>query len=252
MPNDLQPLRDAADRNSSCILNFPAAGVSYTRRSRLLGHDESGFWAEFDPADELLLNDLIRSARPVLTSLRDGQTDLLFNAPVLRLDPALALNGSHAVPAILIATPAKLTPTKRRANFRVPVSPDDGIAVKLYRINEYVLVRERPQPSLEMRCDLLNLSLGGMQVVIHAKGAEAMKLVENQRFRIELRIDKNDFILEGRLRYPTATNRDDASATCGISFQAMDRDHESRRASDILARTLAHLQRNIARRRVAA
>jgi c-di-GMP-binding flagellar brake protein YcgR len=250
--NEREMLEDAAARNSSAILGLPSAGATYQRRARLVGTDPTGFWVEVDPQDRPLLNSLIQSGQGIDVVLRVDRTDMIMRTPALKLNESYPLNEKHVVPAMLLAMPKEIIKSQRRRSFRVPLAPDDGVGLRLWRINEYVLVRDKPLASQEIRCEIRDLSAGGLRCQVYARGFEALRLTADQRLRVELTINRNEYVLEARIRHPSATQRDDAQATLGLEFVNVEKDVESKRIIGLLTKFVAEVQRSVMRRRTAA
>jgi hypothetical protein len=151
-----------------------------------------------------------------------------------------------------LVMPQVITVLPRRKSFRLPVSVEDDIRVRVWRIDKYVLIRDKPAPSAELKCELIDIGPGGLRMKVFATRAEALAIVEHQRLRIEVQAGKSSILMEGQIRYPKSTQRDDASAVCGVSFVHREQDIDYRRNSQKLSTALSLLERTIARRRQVA
>jgi c-di-GMP-binding flagellar brake protein YcgR len=251
-PPDYATLVAAAERNGLCTLVINSAATRLFKRSRFLAADDQGLWVEIDPGDLPAMAGLVKLRHPLRITFFHHRSEVFFSAPPLEVRPAFILSDKSTVAAVRLARPTDIASGQRRKNFRVPVRPDDDVVVRIWRINEYVLIRDKPAASTEMKCELRDISLGGVGVTLFARRTEAMKLVENQRFRVEVRVGKDELLFEGRLRYPAATARDDELAHCGIAFTSLDKEIESRRNLATLEKRLALMQRQIVRQRRAA
>jgi hypothetical protein len=247
-PDPVELLNQAVDEQMICTLALPMLGTTFPLRSRLLMRDAAGALVfEFPPEQTARLTQVISDRATVSVQLRIDHTDLIVSGPVLRFDPAYKLPDASTTPAMVLAPGYEANATKRRKNFRVTLDPGgDGLSVKLWKINEYVVARDRAPASAELRCEPLDLSPGGLRLRVYAKGVEALKIQATQRVRLELRFpfEKGELVLEGRIRHPISTQRDDESAVIGVSFENLDRDIDGRRAQQSIARYLAELQRN--------
>jgi c-di-GMP-binding flagellar brake protein YcgR len=247
-----ETLDDAAGRNASCILGLPSAGSVYQRRARALECEDAGLWVEYDPADRALLNSLIQSGQGIDVVLRVDRTDMIARTPALKIDDHYRLNDKNTVPALLLKMPTDVVQSQRRKAFRVPLGPDDGVGLRVWKINEYVLVRDKPLASQELRAEIKDLSAGGLRCVVYARGIEALRLTKEQRLRVELKINRDEFVLEARIKHPTETKRDDEQATLGLEFVNVEKDLESKRIIGLLTKFVAEVQRTGMRKRRAA
>ncbi|MFT3784995.1 MAG: PilZ domain-containing protein [Tepidisphaeraceae bacterium] len=220
-----------------------------TRGGRGCSREANGsLWLEFQDLDPDQIIGLIAAKTPLTVTARVERDDMLCVAPMLKWNQTFRLNEDTTVPAVLLAAPHEIIRSQRRNAFRVPVTKDDDAALRVWKLNEYVLLRDRPQPSQELKVELLDLSVGGARMRVFAKGTEALRLVANQRLRLDLRIGKTEITFEGRIRYPVATKRDDETVIIGVSFEQVDKDVDSRRNRSLLERYLGELQRNLVRR----
>lgn len=253
-PDPIELLNDALGEKMSCTLALPMLGTTFPIRSRILGRTESHELAfEFPPEQTARLTQVISDKASVTAQLRIDHTDLIIAGPVARFDPAHKLDDGSTTPAMILAAKFDTQATRRRKNFRVQLDPAvDTMSVRLWKINEYVVARDRAPASAELRCEALDLSPGGLRLRVFARGAEALKIQATQRVRLELRFpfEKSELTLEGRIRHPIATQRDDETAVIGISFENLDRDIDGRRAQQVIARYLAELQRNLVQRQL--
>lgn len=243
-------LEHAADISSPCTLSIPASPIAIVRRSTVLASDDRGVWVAFRREDAELMKQAIAAATPIHVSLRSLNSDILFRAMPLELAMGLVPDTKIAGPALLIDKPHTIQTSQQRQWFRVPLVESDGVQVRLWKINEYVVVRDRPMASSELRCDPKDLSEGGLGAIVYARGEEAMNLKSNQRFRVEIRSGKHEMVFEARLRHPAFTERDDSHAHCGLELIHNDRDLDCRRNRQKLQLVLGELQRNAVRRNV--
>ena len=231
-----------------CTLSFPAAdGQMGLRRSRVLSVDDAGVRVQTAAADRDGINGLIAKAGPILVTVRATDHERIFFAPPVSITEPHA-EVDHDV--VQLAMPEKLLETQRRSYFRVPIGHGDDVHLRLWRIGDYIPIRDRPKPSQELLSELLDIGAGGMRVAVHARGLHALGLVQDQRFRAEIISGTHEMIFEGRLRHPNATLRDDIVAVCGIRFVHRE-NVESRANQQKLQALLATLQRKAVRRKAA-
>jgi hypothetical protein len=166
----------------------------------------------------------------------------------VNLDPSFISIDRRCVPALQLRKPERVSTSQRRKTFRVTLSDADGVTARLWRINEYVLLRDRVLPSQELPCTLKDLGEGGIGATVFPLNQESLSLRLNQRFRVELRCGRHEMVFEARLRFPEQTERDDPSAECGFEFIHNDRDVESRRHRQKLQALMSEIQRSAVRR----
>lgn len=253
-PDPIELLNEAVNEQMICTVALPMLGTTFPVRSRILGRTKADDLVfEFPPEQTVRLTQAITDRAVVSVQLRIDHTDLIIAGPVARFEPAYKLADASTTPAMVLAAGYAVQATKRRKNFRVSIdSAVDNFAVRIWKINEYVIARDRASASAELRCEPLDLSPGGLRLRVYARGAEALKIQATQRVRLELRFpfEKGELILEGRIRHPITTQRDDESAVIGVSFENLDRDIDGRRAQQVIARYLAELQRNQVQRQM--
>lgn len=245
---DDEILQTAIQQNASCTLSLPIEPIAAIRRSRVLHVDDDGVRLLLGRQDFALVEHLIAQSLPVHVTIRSDDGDLLFHSLPVSIDPNFITSDKRVAPSLLLKSPDKCSTSQRRKTFRVPVTPEDEVKVRLWRINEYVLVRDRPLPSQELRCEPSDLGEGGFGGVVCPTSNEALNLKFNQRFRTEILLGRHEILLEARLRHPEQTQRDDESAACGFEFVYNDRDVESRRHRQKLQLVLSEIQRLASRR----
>lgn len=208
----------------------------------MLQVNEAGIWLSLDTVDVSRVERLIAECVPVHVTVRCDDGDILFHSLPLAIDSGF-LADKQRVTALQLARPDRYSASQRRKTFRVPLDPQDGVTIRLWRINEYVLIRDRPLPSQELRCDARDLGEGGFRAEVFPNSHEALNLKFNQRFRAEIRHGRNEMLFEARLRHPEQTQRDDESAVCGFEFIHNDRDVDARRHRQKLQQVMSEVQR---------
>lgn len=247
-----QLLTALADATASCTLSLPCDRLSLLRRSRVLACDEEGLWVAVEVSDYASLERLIEQSLPIHLSIRWQDKEVLFHSVPLSYRPNFITPKRDCVPALQLKRPESVFDSQRRKTFRVPLSELDGAAIRIWRINEYVLLRDRVLPSQELPCRAKDLSEGGFAATVLPLNQEALNLKSNQRFRVEMKFSRHQIVLEARLRYPEQTHRDDLSAECGFEFIYNDRDVESRRNQQKLQLMISEIQRSAVRAQAAS
>lgn len=238
-----QILTDFADNTAPCTLSMPNERLALLRRSRVLACDEESLWVSVDACDFKTLEKLIESQTAIHVTVRFGGKDTIFHSQPLGYRPNFITRDRDCIAALQLKRPERFSDTQRRKTFRVALNELDGVTLRLWRINEYVLIRDRVLPSQELPCRPKDLSEGGFGAMLFPANSEALNLKSNQRFRVELKFGRHEIVLEARLRYPEQTQRDDEHADCGFEFVTNDRDVDSRRNQQKLQMMLAEVQR---------
>lgn len=245
-PDDL--LSTFAAQSSLCTISLPAQPLALLRRSRVVGVDSKSVWLTLAPKDIAAAEALIAEGLPVYVTIRSEEQDVLFHSAPISVVHNFMTSEKRCVCAIQLRLPENITISQRRRTYRVVLTEQDDVQVRLYRINEYVLLRDRVLPSQELPCRPKDIGEGGFGATVRPLNSEALNLKANQRFRVEMKYGRHEMVFEARLRHPEQTHRDDESAECGFEFIYNERDIECRRSRQKLQLLLSELQRNAVKR----
>lgn len=247
--NNLDILNEAIARNAGVVFSLPSGGQLRHHKSRFLGAAPDAFWIESAAAERAAIDALVASRAPAGLSFKGGSTKVIFATPALRIDPAFRVNEGVVVQAVLMATPADVKVVQRRASYRVLVQPGSELSVRVWRIFDHAVLRDRPLPSQSVKCVVHDLSLGGMGVTFHGEKGDAPKVMEGDRLRIEVSWGGMILLLDGRVRKPTpGMNTDSSTLRTGVAFKPLEYDLEGRQAQAGLTRIIGMLQREEVRR----
>ena len=132
--------------------------------------------------------------------------------------------------------------SQRRAHFRVPAASEAPLQLIVWKIPPHWFLRDRPKPSAQLRVELVDLSVGGMSLIVlpHRVGPEAVAI--GDRLRVEFTHNNEAAILDSQIVY-RLDPRDDGAVRMGVSFQKLENTIEGRRAGSLLDRVIASLQR---------
>jgi c-di-GMP-binding flagellar brake protein YcgR len=123
--------------------------------------------------------------------------------PIVRRAPDYTLNDTK-LEALLLPFPQQVRAIQRREHYRVTVSPESDLVVELWRMSRYARLTDKPAASLAVHASVRNLSAGGLGLVCKP-GKQAVKLVEGERMRIHLCYKALDLLLEGTVRFVSAS-----------------------------------------------
>src|SRR5688500_17506115 len=240
----VDPLWDAVSRNTAVVVSLTSAGQQLAHhKSRFLAPADGGFWVQSIDATPGEIDALIASGRPAGISFRIGNKRFVFPAPILRFDDRFPVNASVTAAALLLRTPASLHVIQRRTNFRVHVTPDSGVSVRVWRIGATAYLRDRVLPSQEIPSELRDLSLAGIGVNLFAKDGVPPRVSPADRLKVQLTFNDVCLTLVGRLRYPREIPGDATTVRAGIHFRITQSRIEGRQAIAVLTRVLGERQR---------
>jgi c-di-GMP-binding flagellar brake protein YcgR len=243
-------LADAAARGMPVTVGFFRDGSMVSHRSRFLRADPQGIWIEDVPSERELVAAMMASAQPAAVSFRMETLELRFTSPVLQIDPALSLNDGNTISALLLAAPTEITALQRRCSYRVRIVDDDAVTIKLWRIGDKAILRDKPTVSAQIKATLRDLSVGGAGILLAPLSQNSVKLITGQRLRIVLAFpEQEELLLEGRLRCESTGPVGPSIPTpAGIQFSKLDQDLASRQTATNLTRLVGELQRKELRR----
>lgn len=248
MNQDTQALPNAIARNTGIVLSLPSAGMVRNCKSRFLGETDEGIWVETNPQEHPLLDELIREAAAIGVSFKGSARLVTFRSRVIRRDPAYPFNAATIVPAALLEKPAHVDTSQRRSFYRIRIVDTESVTVKIWRIPEHVLVKDRPLASQAVRFELVDLSSGGMGGYLLPDADGQIKAVPQERVRIQLQYGQEEAIIEGRMRL-TDNSRQVSKCRVGVAFQKLQSDLDGRRTLALLTRIVGDLQREEVKRR---
>jgi hypothetical protein len=244
-PADEQLLHDAIARNAGAVVSLPSAGMLRHHKTRLLASEDDGFWIEAPPGESALIQALITSAQPVGISLKSAMTKLVLAAPARAFRAAMQINRDTAVDAVQLCWPGQIKAVQRRADYRVTVLRDSEISVRVWRIPEHHVLRDKPLSAAELKVTLRDLSVGGMKLIcVPVPGVT--KVVADQRLRMAFRHPDGEVIVEGRVRHAAPLPNGDLRL--GVQFKKLEDAIQGRQALATLTTIVGQLQREEIRR----
>jgi c-di-GMP-binding flagellar brake protein YcgR len=266
---NLELLRAAIARKAGIVLSLPARAAEENAgdgagedaplvplkhyKSRFLADGGDGLWVTSVPAEPALLRDLVARRHPAGVSFRSGHAKVMFAAPVLHLQSDYpSADGAGFVDALLLRfpEPQEVRAAQRRRNYRVPVPPHADLKVRLWLMSEEAHLRDRPLAKSELRCDVYDLSVAGIGIVIHGANGKAPAVGAGDRVRIQLVAGATTVLLEGRLRYPPRpVEGGQGSVRAGIQFKTLGDGREDRQSLSHLDKVVSDLQREAIRRK---
>lgn len=241
-----ESLAQAIARNSAAVLSLPSAGMLRHYKTRFLADGEGGFWIESVTNEAALIDELIVKQSPVGIAYKSGETKVIFASPIWRRQPDFSLNNDSKIEALLLAMPQDLKAVQRRAAYRVLIPSACPLGVRVWRIPEHAVLRDRPSATLEMAVRPRDISIGGVCLLAPAKDGEAQKIITDQRLRLQLSYEGIDALVEGRAKHVSANP--DKSLRIGVQFKKLENDLEGRQNLSKLTTIVGQLHREEVRR----
>ena len=257
---NLDLLRAAIARRAGVVLSLPAldakagdAGPLRHYKSRFLADGGDGLWVLSVPAEPALVRELVELRSPAGVSFRSGHVKVMFAAPILHVQSDYpAADGAGMVDALLLRFPeaGEVRSVQRRKTYRVPVPPHSDLMARVWRMNEDAHLRDKPLAKSELRCDLFDISVSGIGLVIHDVAGKPAAVSAGDRVRIQLTMREATVLLEGRIRYPHKPPKDaQETVRAGVQFKALTDSRDDRTAMIQLDRMVSEIQRESIRRR---
>ena len=253
MPNpNYEMLKDAIARNCGAILSLPSAGMLRHHKTRFLAEAEDGFWIESIPEERPLLSELATSDTPVGVAFKAGQSSIAFTAPIRECHPDYPFNENTRLEALFLPFPDNFRAEQRRQCYRATLPLDHPYGVRLWRIAEHAILRDRPMAAQEIQARLQNLSVGGVGALcLKGRDGKAPRMMINERIRILLTWGNEEVLTEGRVVHFRPVGNENVAA--GFQFKKQDKDIEGRQIASKIANFVGFLQREeIKRRRASA
>jgi c-di-GMP-binding flagellar brake protein YcgR len=175
-------------------------------------------------------------------------TKVIFTTPLIRAQQ-YRVNASVVVEGLLLKRPDpdKVKAIQRRNNYRVAVPKDAEVAVRMWRIAERAVLRDRPMAAQEVQVQIRDLSLGGMGCTIFGKDGQPPVISNEDRLRIQISAREHSLLVEGRMKHPTTKPKTDV-VRAGIQFKALENTLEGRQTLNTLTRVIGELAREEVRR----
>ena len=241
----LDILHDAIARNAAAVISLPSAGVSRHRKTRLLAESDGGIWVGMENEDRALVDELLTSSSPVGVAFMNGPVKVVFATSILARRAEFNINADLQVEAACLRFPDAIKSVQRRSNYRVSIPSNSDLEVRIWRLAQHAMLRDRPTPSLEIKGKIKDLSGGGM-AYLYQREADEPAMAMDQRLRIALQYQDFETVMEGRVRYVRVLP--DASVRLGIEFKRLQDDFEGRQAMSKLNTIVGQLQRNEVRK----
>ncbi len=235
-------LNAAVARNTSAVLSVPTAGMPRHMKTRFLGDEDDGLWLEVEATASGLFDSVVRDRQGVGVSFKTGTRTIMFATKVLELRSEYRMNSQLTVAAIRVERPAEIKSVQRRTNYRVRIIDASEFLVRVWRIADKFVLRDKPPATTEMCVEPRDLSSGGINLLVKSAGADpARRIVDGQRLRIQLHYQQSDVLLEAFVRHVDDTPG--GQQRLGVQFANAEADLEGRQALSKVNAIVAALAR---------
>jgi c-di-GMP-binding flagellar brake protein YcgR len=246
-------LHTLARRHAGLVLSLPRDGRLHHYKSRFLDADRDSVWVECPAsADGQLLAELAAAGGQVAVSFRYEGRRAMFAAAVLARETACSRSRSthQPVAALRLKQPAEIRLAQRRAHYRAPVDGGTGMKVRIWRVGEAADPGAAPTPMQAVAVVRpIDLSVGGVGVLLEGADPQTAALSEGERVRVELDCAPGTVLLEGRVRRPPEPDAANAPLLrCGIQWVTGPDSAEPPHVLRQVARVVAMLERAHLRR----
>lgn len=249
MSEEADLLREAVARGAGIVLSLPSSGMLRHHKSRFLGQPSpTEILVESIGSESTLIDEIVQTQKPAGISFKNGITKVMFASAVIERINEHRINDSTVVQALRLSWPAAIKAIQRRSNYRVRVTPDAELSVRVWRIAPRVPLRDRPLSTAEIPAQLIDLSIGGMGVVLTSAREEPLRIDHADRLRIEISQGERKLLIEASLKHPQVVARNLKTLRAGLAFISLEHDLTGRQTLATLTKIVGELQRAEVRR----
>jgi c-di-GMP-binding flagellar brake protein YcgR len=231
--NSLDLLREAISKRIPAVLSLPIGSAFRHFKTRFLGEADGIFLVQSIPAEPALLEKVLAENSNVGVAFRAGGNKVIFTSILL---PRTAAAPADALP---VKYPREVHVIQRRSSYRVNVAEDSDVEVRVWKIPDHAILRDRPSAAFEIGAKLTDLSVGGLGLSLETTGEPV--LANEQRLRVLLHFGEDEALLDARVRH--THDLADKSQRVGAQFKKLENDLEGRQTQSKLSAIVGHLQR---------
>jgi hypothetical protein len=263
---NLDLLRAAIARRAGVVLSLPllledasheagaggAPGPLRHYKSRFLADGGDGLWVADVPAEWALVREVVERRAAAGVSFRSGQLKVMFAAEALHVQADYSSGDGATTGAILLRFPdaGDVRAVPRRRNHRVPVTIAGDLSARLWVMPDDADLRDKPSAKSELHCDVCDVSVAGLGVILHGVDGRAPAARGGERLRVELSLRETTVLLEGRLRYaPRPVPTRPGFFRSGIEFTVLTDSRDDRTSKTQLDGIVSELQCEAIRRK---
>jgi c-di-GMP-binding flagellar brake protein YcgR len=231
--SSIELLHEAISKRIPVVISLPVGSAFRHFKTRFVSEANGTFLVESFEAEPALLEKVTAEGAQVGVAFRDCGNKVIFTSS---LAPR---NGSQPVDALAIAFPREVHVIQRRTSYRVSVAEDSQVEVRVWKIPDHAILRDRPSAAFEIGAMLTDLSVGGMGLSLETTGEPPLHV--DQRLRVLLHYGEDEALLDARVRH--AHDMPDKTQKVGAQFKKLENDLEGRQTQSKLSAIVAHLQR---------
>jgi len=236
----------AIDDHREVVASIALGETPIAFRGQFKGRDGDGFAFQPHLLPEEFTAATVEVGLKATFSFGANRSAIEFEAEVHSIE-----KNSEAGVVARFGAPDEIKVTQRRAHFRAPANGDSVANLAVHKIPAHWVLRDRPKPSMQLRVELVDVSLGGMclHILPHRLGPDAVAM--GDRLRIGIVHKDEEAVLDGNIIYRSDA-REDGSVRVGVEFRKSANSIESRRALTLLNQIIAAIQRRNIRKGLAA
>jgi len=231
--SSLDLLREAISKRIAAVISLPVGSAFRHFKSRFLADGSDVFLMQAIPAEAALVEKTLADDANVGIAFRDGPNKVIFTS---RLRARTTTDPADVLP---VKYPREVHVIQRRTSYRVSVADDSQVEVRVWRIPDHAILRDRPSAAFEIGAKLMDLSVGGLGLNLETTGEPVLGV--DQRLRVLLHFGDEEALLDARVRH--AHDLPDKAQHVGAQFKKLENDLEGRQTQSKLSAIVAHLQR---------
>ena len=232
MSDSLQLLHDAITRKVAVVISLPVGSVFRHFKTHFVA-DGDGIFLVASIAEPAMIQKVLAENAHVGVAFRDNGNKVIFTST---LSPAGA---AQPADTLALRFPREVHVIQRRSSYRVTVAEDSQVEVRIWKIPDHAILRDRPSAAFEIGAKLTDLSVGGLGLSLEASGEPLLAV--DQRLRVVLHFGEDEALLDARVRH--AHDLPDRTQRVGAQFKKLENDAEGRQTQSKLSAIVAHLQR---------
>ena len=231
--SSLDLLREAIEKKAAAVISLPVGNSFRHFKTRFLSDGAEVFQVQAIAAESALLEKVTADGAHVGVAFRAGGAKVIFTS-------VLGAGGAgKSADVLAIKYPREVHVIQRRSSYRVSVAADSQVEVRVWKIPDHAILRDRPSAAFEIGAKLTDLSVGGLGLSLETTGEPILAV--DQRLRVLLHFGEEEALLDARVRH--THERTDKSQQVGAQFKKLENDLEGRQTQSKLSAIVAHLQR---------
>ncbi|HEV8290747.1 MAG TPA: hypothetical protein VGP94_02435, partial [Tepidisphaeraceae bacterium] len=161
--SSLDLLREAIGKHAAAVISLPVGDSFRHFKTRFMADGDGVFLVQSIPAESTLVEKVLAEGAHVGVAFRSGGNKVIFTS---------MLNPRTVEPAdvLPIKYPREVHVIQRRSSYRVTVADDSQVEVRVWKIPDHAILRDRPSAAFEIGAKLTDLSVGGLGLSLETTG----------------------------------------------------------------------------------